>query len=266
MGCSCCSNEINNDNSYFANFHKKRKSKLFVNPNNDNNHINNNTSHLRIDNIGSVNSINFNGVLNITYKNDKNDKNTNKRDTTNKILTDLSENYISRRATNNNINNSKITNNNESIIGEIKKTNYNIITIKKKESKNNEVVQRKNSNKISRQEQMLNLLALFIKGKTGLINYYKDKKSIGNEILLSKGLSPNSLDNLIINTVNSNLKKNRKIFKNQKIPTNNTENFIDDLFPPNKDSILGLKNGTPVEKIEERLKKSQRGFIFDIEI
>ena len=112
---------------------------------------------------------------------------------------------------------------------------------------------------------MLNLLALFIKGKLGLINYYKSKHSNNNELLLLKGLSPNSLDNLIIDTVNSNIKKNRKIFKNQKIPPSNSENFIDDLFPPNKESILGLKNGIPTEKNKERLEKLKQGFLFDID-
>ena len=106
---------------------------------------------------------------------------------------------------------------------------------------------------------MLHLLALFIKGKTGLINYYKAKQSNSNELLLLKGLSPDTLDNLRIDTVNSNLKKKRKIFKNQKVPNGNSQNFIDELFPPNKDSILGLKNGIPVEKSEERLKNLERG-------
>ena len=112
---------------------------------------------------------------------------------------------------------------------------------------------------------MLHLLALFIKGKTGLINYYKAKQSNSNELLLLKGLSPDTLDNLRIDTVNSNLKKKRKIFKNQKISNDNTQNFIDELFPPNKDSILGLKNGIPVEKSEERLKKFRKGFLFDLD-
>ena len=122
MGCSCCSNEINKDNSLFSNIRKKRISQFLKRVSD-----NNNTGHLRIDNIGSVNSINLNGVLNITYKNDEN---TNKRGSTNRIITDLSDNYVSRRLiTNNNINNSK---SNESILEDIKKTNYNIITIKKK--------------------------------------------------------------------------------------------------------------------------------------
>ncbi len=254
MGCSCCANEVNKESSYFSNIRKKRISKFIQNTPNYNN-----TSHLRIDNIGSVNSINLNGVLNITYQNNKSHT---KKESSNRIITDLSNSYISRRATtNNNINNSK---SNESIIGEIKKTNYNIITINKKETQKSLVFQGKNSN-ISRQEQMLNLLALFIKGKTGLIKYYKDKKTNSNELLLFKGLSPNSLDNLTIDTVNSNLKKKRKIFKNQKLPSNDIKNFIDDLFPPNKDSILGLKNGEPVEKVQKRLQKSRKDFLFDID-
>ena len=249
MGCSCCTREINKDNSYFSQIRKK-KMKKFIN----NNIYNQNTSQLRIDAIGSVNSINFNGVLNITYKNSK-------RDSSKRILTELSNSYNSRRG-NNSINKNNFINN---PLEEIQKTNYNIITIKKKDNKKNEIFQTKNSNKSSKQEQMLNLLALFIKGKLGLINYYKSKHSNNNELLLLKGLSPNSLDNLIIDTVNSNIKKNRKIFKNQKIPPSNSENFIDDLFPPNKESILGLKNGIPTEKNKERLEKLKQGFLFDID-
>ena len=249
MGCSCCTREINKDNSYFSQIRKK-KMKKFIN----NNIYNQNTSQLRIDSIGSVNSINFNGVLNITYKNSK-------RDSSKRILTELSNSYNSRRG-NNSINKNNFINN---PLEEIQKTNYNIITIKKKDNKKNEIFQTKNSNKSSKQEQMLNLLALFIKGKLGLINYYKSKHSNNNELLLLKGLSPNSLDNLIIDTVNSNIKKNRKIFKNQKIPPSNSENFIDDLFPPNKESILGLKNGIPTEKNKERLEKLKQGFLFDID-
>ena len=249
MGCSCCTREINKDNSYFSQIRKK-KMKKFIN----NNIYNQNTSQLRIDSIGSVNSINFNGVLNITYKNSK-------RDSSKRILTELSNSYNSRRG-NNSINKNNFINN---PLEEMQKTNYNIITIKKKDNKKNEIFQTKNSNKSSKQEQMLNLLALFIKGKLGLINYYKPKHSNNNELLLLKGLSPNSLDNLIIDTVNSNIKKNRKIFKNQKIPPSNSENFIDDLFPPNKESILGLKNGIPTEKNKERLEKLKQGFLFDID-
>ena len=115
---------------------------------------------------------------------------------------------------------------------------------------------------------MLNLLSLFNKGKTGLMNYYTTKKKSGNELLLIKGLSPNSLDNLQIDTVNSNIKKKLKYFKNQIPPvfsSNSKDNYIDELFPQNNDSILGLKNGVPVEKIEERLKKSQLEFPFDVD-
>ena len=64
MGCSCCANEINKNNSYFKEIQNKRISKI----GNDNN-TNNNRNNLRIESIGSVNSINFNDVLNIIYKN-----------------------------------------------------------------------------------------------------------------------------------------------------------------------------------------------------
>jgi hypothetical protein len=257
MGCSCCSSEISKDNSFFSNMRKKRI-KQYVHNNN-----NSTTSKLRIDTIGSVNSINFNGVLNITYKNSNNDK-TNKIESSNRIITDLNDSYNSKNTNKNNNKNIINNYNTEPIIEEIQKKNYNIISIKKKENKNTEVT-RKNPNKSSRQEQMLHLLALFIKGKTGLINCCKTKQSNANELLLLKGLSPNSLDNLRINTVNSNLKKQRKIFKNQKLPDINSECFIDDLFPPNKDSILGLKKGVPVEKSQERLNKLRKEFVFDVD-
>ena len=255
MGCSCCPNEMNKDSSYFKEISRKRISKKRKDISS-----NNNASQLRIGSIGSVNSINFNGVLNITYKN----SNSNKKNSTNKIITELSNSYISRRGM---INNSKSSLSNEPILEEIAKTNYNIITIKKNENINEDTFQAKNTSKSksSRQEQMLHLLALFIKGKTGLINYYKTKKTNSNELLLLKGLSPDSLDNLLIDTVNSNIKKKRKIYKNQKIPNFESGNFVDDLFPPNKDSILGLKNGVPVEKNEERLKKLIDGFLIDID-
>ena len=115
---------------------------------------------------------------------------------------------------------------------------------------------------------MLNLLSLFIKGKTGLMNYFKTKQKSSNELLLLKGLSPNSLDNLQINTVNFNIKKNLKYFKNQVPPTftgDTSHTYIDELFPPNSDSILGLKKGVPVEKIKERLKKLESEFPFDVD-
>jgi hypothetical protein len=102
MGCSCCSSEISKDNSFFSNMRKKRI-KQYVHNNN-----NSTTSKLRIDTIGSVNSINFNGVLNITYKNSNNDK-TNKIESSNRIITDLNDSYNSK---NTNKNNNKNINNN----------------------------------------------------------------------------------------------------------------------------------------------------------
>ena len=185
-------------------------------------------------------------------------------ESSNRIITDLNDSNNSKKSNKNNNKNIVNNYNTEPIIEEIPKENYNIISIKKKEKKNTEVT-RKNPNKSSRQEQMLHLLALFIKGKTGLINCCKTNLSNANELLLLKGLSPNSLDNLRINTVNSNLKKQRKIFKNQKLPDVNSQCFIDDLFPPNKDSILGLKKGVPVEKSQERLNKFRKEFVFDID-
>ena len=239
MGCTCCANEINRDS--FLSKPKNQKISGFIKTPTEQRKI-------RIDTINSINSINFNGVLNITYNDTNNKKENNNSKTAHHLITELSNSYISRRGNN--------TNNNDNNIN-------NIITLKK----NDKNVQRKNS-KTSRHEYMLNLLSLFIKGKTGLMNYYKTKEKSGNELLLLKGLSPNSLDNLQINTVNSNIKKNLKYFKNQSPPHFKkyiSNNYIDDLFPPNNDSILGLKKGIAVEKIEERLKKLNSEFPFDVD-
>ena len=240
MGCSCCENEINRD-SILSKQKNPKVSKFIKTPRE--------TPKIRIDTINSINSINFNGVLNITFKDTDNKNINNNTKSGHHLITELSNSYISRRT-----NTIKANDNDE--------TN-NIIQIKKKDKK----LQKTNS-KTFRQEQMLNLLSLFIKGKTGLMNYYTTKKKSGNELLLIKGLSPNSLDNLQIDTVNSNIKKKLKYFKNQIPPNlsnNNKDNYIDELFPPNNDSILGIKNGVPVEKIEERLKKSQLEFPFDVD-
>ena len=239
MGCTCCANEINRD-SFLSKPKNQKISKFIKTPTEQ--------RKIRIDTINSINSINFNGVLNITYNDTNNKKENNNSKTAHHLITELSNSYISRRGNN--------TNNNDNNIN-------NIITLKK----NDKNVQRKNS-KTSRHEYMLNLLSLFIKGKTGLMNYYKTKEKSGNELLLLKGLSPNSLDNLQINTVNSNIKKNLKYFKNQSPPHFKkyiSNNYIDDLFPPNNDSILGLKKGIAVEKIEERLKKLNSEFPFDVD-
>ena len=240
MGCSCCENEINRD-SILSKQKNPKVSKFIKTPRE--------TPKIRIDTINSINSINFNGVLNITFKDTDNKNINNDTKSGHHLITELSNSYISRRTNTIKANDNEETN--------------NIIQIKKTDKK----LQKTNS-KTFRQEQMLNLLSLFIKGKTGLMNYYTTKKKSGNELLLIKGLSPNSLDNLQIDTVNSNIKKKLKYFKNQippKFSNNNKDNYIDELFPPNNDSILGLKNGVPVEKIEERLKKSQLEFPFDVD-
>ena len=240
MGCSCCENEINRD-SILSKQKNPKVSKFIKTPRE--------TPKIRIDTINSINSINFNGVLNITFKDTDNKNINNNTKSGHHLITELSNSYISRRTNTIKANDNEETN--------------NIIQIKKTDKK----LQKTNS-KTFRQEQMLNLLSLFIKGKTGLMNYYTTKKKSGNELLLIKGLSPNSLDNLQIDTVNSNIKKKLKYFKNQippKFSNNNKDNYIDELFPPNNDSILGIKNGVPVEKIEERLKKSQLEFPFDVD-
>ena len=240
MGCSCCENEINRDS--ILSKQKNPKVSKFIKTQRE-------TPKIRIDTINSINSINFNGVLNITFKDTDNKNINNNTKSGHHLITELSNSYISRRTNTIKANDNEETN--------------NIIQIKKTDKK----LQKTNS-KTFRQEQMLNLLSLFIKGKTGLMNYYTTKKKSGNELLLIKGLSPNSLDNLQIDTVNSNIKKKLKYFKNQIPPnfsSNNKENYIDELFPPNNDSILGIKNGVPVEKIEERLKKSQLEFPFDVD-
>ena len=240
MGCSCCANEINR-NSYFTKQKKPKISKFIQTPPEQ--------KKIRIDTINSINSINFNGVLNITYRESNNQKSNNNAHPAHHLITELSNSYISRRG-----NNIKTNDDNEQ---------NNIINIKKSDK----ILQKKNS-KTLRQEQMLNMLSLFIKGKTGLMNYFKSKQKSGNELLLLKGLSPNSLDNLQINTVNFNIKKNLKYFKNQTPPEfigKNDTPYIDELFPPNSDSILGLKKGVPVEKIEERLNKLKKEFPFDVD-
>ena len=240
MGCSCCANEINRD-SYFSKQKNQKISKFTKSPQEQN--------KIRIDTINSINSINFNGVLNITYKESNNIKSNNNANKAHHLITELSNSYISRRS-----NNIKNNENNEE---------NNIINIKKSDK----IFQKKNS-KTLRQEQMLNLLSLFIKGKTGIMNYFKTKQKSSNELLLLKGLSPNSLDNLQINTVNFNIKKKLKYFKNQAPPSFTTDTaipYIDELFPPNSDSILGLKKGVPVEKIKERLKKLESEFPFDVD-
>ena len=241
MGCSCCSNEINRDS--FLNKQKNQKISKFIKSSS-------NAPKFRIDTINSINSINFNGVLNITFKDTNDENQINKIKSSHNIIKDLSNSYISRRV-------SKVQTNEDN------KDSNNIIQVKKV----NKVIKKKNS-KTLRHEQMLNLLSLFIKGKTGLMNYYKTKKKSGNEVLLLKGLSPNSLDNLQIDTVNSNIKKKLKYFKNQ-IPPDfsnlNQNHFIDEFFPPNNDSILGIKNSVPKKKNEERLEKYKLEFPFDVD-
>ena len=249
MGCSCCSND-NNNNSYITKTKGKKSSKLI--------NYQKEPRQLHIDTINSINSINFNGVLNITYKNIKND-NEEENLKSGHLITQLSNSYISRRV-NYKTDLENKNDLNEPIFEENDNNEYNIINIKKKDK----IITKKNTKK-SRQEQMLNLLSLFIKGKTGLMNYYKTKQKSGNELLLMKGLSPNSLDNLQIEAVNSNIKKKLKYFKNQIPPNPYSSNaYIDELFPPNKDSILGLKNGIPVEKVNERLLKYKMQFPLDM--
>ena len=148
MGCSCCANEINRD-SYFSKQKNQKISKFIKSPQEQN--------KIRIDTINSINSINFNGVLNITYRESNNIKSNNNTNPAHHLITELSNSYISRRT-----NNIKTNENNEE---------NNIINIKKSDK----IIQKKNS-KNFKQEQMLNLLSLFIKGKTGLMNYLKKKK------------------------------------------------------------------------------------------
>ena len=246
MGCTCCENEINK-NSLLSK-QKNPKISKFIKSSGEQRKI-------RIDTINSINSINFNGVLNITLNNTNNNEqnNNNNSKAAHYLINELSNSYISRR-------------NNNNIQKEDKNNLNNVINVKK----NDKIIQKKNS-KTLRREQMLNLLSLFIKGKTGLMNYYKTKQKSGNELLILKGLSPNSLDNLQISTVNFNIKKKLKYFKNQQPPSysefnsNSNNPYIDELFPPNNDSILGLKKGIPVEKIEERLKKLKSEFPFDVD-
>ena len=243
MGCSCCYDNYKNGDSLLASRFNKRKTKNMLN------NITNRNKKRRMESLGSFSSINFNNVVNITYQNASSTENEEVKKHT-RLITDLSENYTPRR--NNNINNNIFTSSTASID---KSKNYDIIRIKD----NNENL----SEKEKKFKKIFHLLSLFIQAKTGLINRNKNNQE---ECLIIKGLSQNSLDNQIIDTLNFNIKKIKKIYKNQKIPKlNSNDFFVDDLFPPNKDSILGIKNGKPVEKIKERLLKSQKDFVFDID-
>ena len=75
-------------------------------------------------------------------------------------------------------------------------------------------------------------------------------------------MSQKTLENKVIDEINFNVNKIKKVFKNQKIPSSN-EQFTDDLFPPNADSLLARKNGKPVDKIKQRADKLIEDFIFD---
>ena len=75
-------------------------------------------------------------------------------------------------------------------------------------------------------------------------------------------MSQKTLENKVIDEINFNVNKIKKVFKNQKIPSLN-EQFTDDLFPPNADSLLARKNGKPVDKIKQRADKLIEDFIFD---
>ena len=244
MGCSCCHDNLKKEDLLLASrFNKRRMENMLNNP------ANKNKKH-RMQLNGSVSSINYNNVVNITYQNGSTIE-TDRVKTHARLITDLSEDYTPRR-NNNNIINNVFTSSNSSID---KQKNYDVIRIK--DQNDNLPKKEKKYNKL------FHLLSLFIQAKTGLVNRNKNNQE---ECLIIKGLSHNSLENQIIDTVNFNIKKIKKIYKNQKIPKlSKNDFFVDSLFPPNKDSILGIKNGKPVEKIQERLIKSKKDFIFDLD-
>ena len=79
-------------------------------------------------------------------------------------------------------------------------------------------------------------------------------------------MSSISLENKIIDCTNFNIKKIKKVYKNQKIPpVQSSIPFTDDLFPPNDDSLLATKNGVPIDKIKSRSDKLISDFMFDPE-
>ena len=243
MGCSCCYDNFKNEDRLFTSRFNKRRANNMLNTN-----IYRNRKR-RMVSIDSINSTNFNNALNITYQNTVSSTENEQIKTHSRLITDLNENYTPRRENKINSNFSNTT----TLIEKSK--NYDIIRVK---SKNDNLTAKEKKFK-----KLFHLLSLFIQAKTGLVNRNKNTQE---ECLIIKGLSQNSLENQIINTVNFNIKKIKKIYKNQKIPKlNSNDFFIDDLFPPDKDSILGIKNGKPIEKIKERLIKSKKDFIFDID-
>ncbi len=144
-------------------------------------------------------------------------------------------------------------------------------SISSNQSNNNKTFRVKKFNKKEREKEtnikklkskkIFLLLQLYIEAKTGLYKHSSEKETK----LIAKGLSQKNLNNKIIDKINYNIKKIKKIYKNQKIPNENTI-FIDDLFPPNKNSILGLnKNNEPIDKIRQRLIKSKKEFIYEID-
>ena len=130
---------------------------------------------------------------------------------------------------------------------------FKIKKFTKKEREKNIKVKNIKSNKI------FFLLQLYIEAKTGLYNHSTEKEAK----LIAKGLSQKNLNNKIIDTINYNIRKIKKIYKNQKIPNENIQ-FTDDLFPPNIKSILGIDNNNePIDKIRPRLLKSKKEFLYD---
>lgn len=109
-----------------------------------------------------------------------------------------------------------------------------------------------------KQSRMMNLLTVYIEAKTGLAQFSSEKDTA----LIAKSLSPICLDNKILDCINFNVKNIKKTYKHQPYPEEGTK-FIDEYFPPNADSLLGMKNSVPVDKISSRLEKLQKEFMFD---
>ena len=76
-------------------------------------------------------------------------------------------------------------------------------------------------------------------------------------------MSHHTLDNKIISNINSNALNITKIYKNQSLPSKTTKTFKDNLFPPNNESLLGMKHNEPVDKVTQRLNKLKSEFMYD---
>ena len=93
-------------------------------------------------------------------------------------------------------------------------------------------------------------------GNGNSLNPFKLLKANLNKIVSVKKKS-NSLSNVKIDSINYSAMKISKFYKNQLPPNlSSKEKFIDSLFLPNLDSILGRLDNKPIDKVQVRYKKS----------